>query len=171
MKILKFFLKLKLNDSQKLEFEKNLAKYYEDYKVFEKAEMTLLKKLQFATITNFNIDFVLASSDLLYSGQYNSFLYLSALFSIFACSIISYKMYKKQKSFLDNYDFSHCNPKKQIIIFVGSQVKTIYFLIGICFTFGSISSINFLSTEFLGYNGLREFGMYTGLHKDSPNFI
>lgn len=157
----KSFFKSKLNDSQKVEFEEILEIYLEDLKKFQQKDLEFWKRVQWVTF--YFYFFVFPIQFLIHPILY-SFVFTPILLNILSILI----NYKKEKNFLYNYNFGEYDSSQDIIKFLNFWIRLELFLdITIITSYGLVSTNHFTSW-FIGYSPLTEFGMWTGLHKESP---
>jgi len=159
--MIKFFFKLNLNKFQKEEFEKIINNYYLDLKEYRKNDLKWLFAIQYGSICSFYMD-------VLFFDQGITFFFGFAIVPFLSSIFFTYKIYKKENFFLANYNFGSCSLKAKVFIYFSLYAKCTYSLFIGLILIGGISLTNGMIKEIFDYNCLREFGMYTGLHLESP---
>jgi hypothetical protein len=81
------------------------------------------------------------------------------------------RVYKREYDFLLNYDFGKCNPVNNAFRFFSFSIKSNYMASVGTLTLSGLTVVNYAVSEVTGYSALQDFGMKTGLHKDSPKSI
>ena len=172
--MIKFWYKRNLNSIQKIQFDEIVKKYYLDLEEFRKKDkkLVILRAIQICSFLNFNFYYIFVKNEFFFFNDlFITYYSFSSTMSIIIAAITTYKIYKIEKDFLLNYDFSNCNPRYFAFSYLCVKAKAALYVVGGAVASCGITSINTNVETLTGYNGLREFGMYTGLHKDSPNTI
>lgn len=166
--LIKYYLKKNLNSNEKIEFDKAVSKFEIDLEKFRYNEIKLLYVFQKVTVLGFFIDYIILIWKLI-----PPLFWFSGIFPFFVSLFSTYKLYKKEMEFLNNYDFSlySSNVSKLVFRFFYLYIKKSFFGTFLLIFFCGFSLLNGIIYSFTGYNPLRELGMYYGLHKDSPNYI
>ena len=80
-------------------------------------------------------------------------------------------VYKREYTFLLQYDFGKCNPVNNVFKFLSFSLKGSYIATTGTLTLSGLTVVNYAISEVTGFSPLQEFGMKTGLHIDSPKSI